>query len=110
MTKRIVDKEWHANYRKERYAKYISKWKMYLGNKCVKCDSTEDLQFDHIDPSTKYKNITEMTDCSELRQLEEIQKCQLLCRKHHDEKTIVIDTGRTLVINQDIHGTLSSYR
>ncbi len=34
----------------------------YLGGKCVKCGSTERLEFDHIDRTTKKYNITRKVD------------------------------------------------
>ena len=36
-----------------------------------------------------------------------MKKCQLLCKKHHTDKTIV-DTGKKLA--KGTHGTISSYR
>lgn len=58
-----------------------------LGGKCVKCGSTENLEFDHINPIEKNFTIT-----TRIRQniSEEIKKCQLLCRSCHRDKT-----GRT---------------
>lgn len=60
-----------------------------LGCKCKICGSTENLEFDHIDPSTK-----EFTICSKWSssvhkdKLEsELKKCQLLCKQCHLLKT-----------------------
>lgn len=57
-----------------------------LGGKCARCGSTERLEFDHIDPSTKRFGI-----CSDLSRawadlLEEVAKCQLLCKPCHVAK------------------------
>ena len=51
-----------------------------LGGKCVRCGSTEDLELDHVDPSTKAFNV-----CADLTRawddlVAEAMKCQLLCR------------------------------
>lgn len=58
-----------------------------LGGQCVKCGSTEDLEFDHVDPATKSFTIT----AGWTRKLDlfmaELAKCQLLCQPHHLEKT-----------------------
>lgn len=63
--------------------------KSLLGGQCVICGIIEDLEFDHIDPSTKLFTIsTGATEVSEQRFRQEIAKCQLLCRPHHEEKTI----------------------
>jgi hypothetical protein len=57
-----------------------------LGGKCVRCGTTEDLEFDHIDPSAKRFNV-----CSDLTRawdvlVEEAMKCQLLCKEDHIAK------------------------
>jgi hypothetical protein len=57
-----------------------------LGGRCIRCGTTDDLEFDHIDPSTKRFAI-----CSDLTRawselLEELAKCQLLCRPCHIDK------------------------
>lgn len=67
----------------------IRKAKMlaYLGGKCVNCSSTEALQFDHIDPKTKSFGIMQNWAISWNRLVVELDKCQLLCKLHHIEKT-----------------------
>ena len=61
-----------------------------LGGKCVKCGSTENHQFDHIDPKTKKDRtycVSTMLTRSMERLIVEADKCQLLCSKCHLEKT-----------------------
>ena len=61
-----------------------------LGGKCVKCGTTENLQFDHIDPNTKKDRtycVSTMLGSSMERVTAEADKCQLLCSKCHLEKT-----------------------
>ena len=55
-----------------------------LGGKCVDCGTTENLQFDHTDPSKKSFNIACVL--SE-RMLTELEKCELRCGNCHLEKT-----------------------
>jgi len=59
----------------------------YLGGKCVKCGRTKDLEFDHIDPATKTRTIADMSSYSRTSLIKELDKCQLLCPKHHRQKT-----------------------
>lgn len=56
-----------------------------MGGRCVRCGATENLQFDHIDPSTKLFNISDHHRYVAVK--EEIKKCQLLCVSCHREKT-----------------------
>lgn len=52
---------------------------------CVQCGTTEDLQLDHIDPSTKVEH--RIWTWSAARREVELAKCQVLCRPHHEKKT-----------------------
>lgn len=76
----------HREYQKERYRKRLAIARERLGGKCIKCEETEDLEFDHIDPASKLRKISEATNWSLARFLAEVDKCQLLCREHHIEK------------------------
>ena len=58
-----------------------------LGGKCVECGSTEALEFDHIDPSTKSFNISAGYHKPKQVLEEELSKCQLLCNKCHIQKS-----------------------
>lgn len=59
-----------------------------LGGKCAHCGSTENLEFDHLNPSDKEYKISEILDFSEDKLQEEAKKCQLLCKKCHHKKTL----------------------
>ena len=58
-----------------------------LGGKCVECGCTKELEFDHIDPSTKSFNIAAGYTKPKEVLLSEVAKCQLLCNKCHIEKS-----------------------
>ena len=58
-----------------------------LGGKCVECGSTEALEFDHIDPSTKSFNISAGYHKPREVLENELSKCQILCNKCHIEKS-----------------------
>lgn len=65
-----------------------AEWIKSQGGKCVKCGSTENLEIDHIDPSTKeYKIATIWSRRKEVRDYE-LAKCQILCYGCHKEKTL----------------------
>jgi hypothetical protein len=68
-------REYHRQRRRER----LTLARERLGGRCVRCGTTENLQFDHVDGSVKAANISEITNWSLPRFLEEVDKCQLLC-------------------------------
>jgi 5-methylcytosine-specific restriction endonuclease McrA len=73
----------------ERYEKRKAAAISALGGQCVECGSTENFQFDHIDPSTKSFTIAaKLAGIAEQRLQEELQKCQLLCLPCHVKKTV----------------------
>ena len=59
----------------------------YLGGKCVKCGTTERLEFDHIKRDTKKYNIAPRVTYNFDYLKEELDKCQLLCPPCHLNKT-----------------------
>jgi 5-methylcytosine-specific restriction endonuclease McrA len=59
----------------------------YLGGKCIRCNSTDFLEFDHIEPSTKIMTIAKASSRNEKMFWEEVNKCQLLCVPCHLEKS-----------------------
>tara|TARA_B100001094_G_C17630222_1_gene530102 strand:+ start:150 stop:572 length:423 start_codon:yes stop_codon:yes gene_type:complete len=60
-----------------------------LGGVCFHtgCNETKNLEFDHKDPKTKLFNISQGYNRKEEVLIEEVDKCQLFCQKHHLEKT-----------------------
>lgn len=66
------------------------KWAIkYLGGKCIECNSTKELNFDHINPDTKSYTITSMLSYSNEKIMKELKKCQLLCLDCHKNKNRV---------------------
>lgn len=83
------DREYMRQYMARRYARRMAEATALLGGRCVHCGSTVDLEFDHIDPSTKEFVISQrMAGVSEKRLEAELKKCQLLCKSCHEEKSI----------------------
>lgn len=74
-----------------------------LGGKCVQCSSVKNLEFDHIDPTTKTISLGKEWSVPLERFLLELEKCQLLCKSCHKEKT---SKERKV----EIHGTWGMYR
>ena len=99
--------EYMKEYLFKRYHAKLKEAISLLGGKCVQCGATDNLQFDHIDPSTKKFKITLMLSHSKKEVKEELKKCQLLCRECHDIKSIK-ESGKKVA--KGTHGTLSSYR
>jgi hypothetical protein len=82
MKYRGKEKEYHKDYYRNHRQKLID----YLGGKCVRCGSTENLEFDHIDPSQKSFGISKSHLPFE-KLKDELDKCQLLCKSCHKKKS-----------------------
>jgi 5-methylcytosine-specific restriction endonuclease McrA len=86
------------DYQKARYYRRRLEAIASLGGKCVTCGRTEDLEFDHINPSDKTYNVARiLTGGSEQKVQAELQKCQLLCKECHDKKTYAVDGDQKTV-------------
>lgn len=85
-----------SDYWKKLYYKKKNEAIQKLGGKCVKCGEEENLEFDHIDPATKKFSITNL-----IRQniTGELAKCQLLCKKCHQDKTGRTSHGKRRMYN-----------
>lgn len=73
--------------RRALYDQRIAQYKEYLGGRCAKCGATEDLEFDHKVPGSRKFVITTNFEASWVVMKAELDKCQLLCREHHIEKS-----------------------
>lgn len=87
----------------------------YLGNECVECGAMQNLEFDHIDPTTKSFEIsnTSYLDGPLRTLLDEVRKCQLLCKVCHDAKSRAEGSyarggGHNKIIDPQ-HGTAVKY-
>ncbi len=93
-------------YMAERYYKRRAFYLDKLGGKCVVCGSVIDLEFDHIDRHLKSFNVGKaLAGWSEKKLDPEMEKCQLLCPEHHQDKSIT-ERGN----QRWQHGTLTGYR
>lgn len=67
-------------------------WVDYMGGKCVSCQSTQRLEFDHIDRTTKAFEPRMLWSRKTETIIEELMKCQLLCYECHKLKTRMENT------------------
>lgn len=93
------------DYMKKRYHVRRKALIEQLGGICSKCGSKSNLQFDHIDHKTKDFDIADKLVSTSLEIIrKEIEKCQLLCKKCHIEKTIYDKRHKPWQ-----HGTITGY-
>lgn len=92
----------HLKYKIE-YEKRKKLIQVLLGSKCVKCGSKENLEFDHKDPKLKILDLTARWGTKIEKLLTEINKCQLLCRECHIQKSI----SEAVIIE---HGTENTWK
>lgn len=77
-----------AEYMLARYHRRRVELIELLGGCCVQCNSTLNLEFDHIDRKKKASDISKiLAAASESVYRAEIAKCQLLCGECHKAKT-----------------------
>jgi 5-methylcytosine-specific restriction endonuclease McrA len=77
-SRRVYNKAW----RQARRARLIE----MLGGCCARCGATTDLEFDHIDPSTKVFGVCAGLSKAWRILVAEAAKCQLLCKPCHVAK------------------------
>jgi 5-methylcytosine-specific restriction endonuclease McrA len=102
-----------AQYMRDRRRKRKAALIDMCGGECMDCGSTERLEFDHVDPLTKVKEVSsaKMLDGPMARVLEEVAKCRLLCHDCHRLKTVRCGEtggGHNKIINP-AHGTAAQY-
>ncbi|QFR56677.1 putative HNH endonuclease [Stenotrophomonas phage Mendera] len=84
-----MNKQEMNEYMKARWKTRRAELVRYMGGKCAHCGCTDNLEFDHVDPSTKHKTIASMASYSDEKVFAELQKCQLLCTECHKAKSLI---------------------
>lgn len=78
----------YLSYRRKAYTEDRERAVKELGGVCQQCGSESYLEFDHIDPSTKTLELCRVWGQRSWKRIrEELDKCQLLCKSCHKEKT-----------------------
>ena len=100
-----MEKSYNSRYKAKRRLGYIE----YLGGKCVQCNSTENLEFDHIDPKTMSFRIASNIGRKDDVVKKELAKCQLLCKTCHRKKSNNELKNRVFIYKPIVHGKISTY-
>ncbi|MCA1841504.1 MAG: helix-turn-helix domain-containing protein [Actinobacteria bacterium] len=88
--RRRYQREWMRQRREEYFSDKV----------CIKCDSTENLELDHIDPALKIDH--KIWSWAKPRREKELAKCQPLCSDCHKAKTFEED--------YELRKTIQGYR
>lgn len=111
MSKHSSKEEYNAymrDYMLRRYHRRRGQVIERLGGACAECGSKEGLEIDHKDAKRKSFSLARrLSSVSEAKLENEVKKCQLLCRRCHEEKSIT-DQGKRRA--KGTHGTISAYR
>ena len=92
-------------YMKARYYEQRDGFIAYLGGRCNRCESAERLEIDHMERGDKLFTVAALHPSGNLpRVYEELEKCQLLCRECHIEKTAEESRGERGWTHGSIYG------
>lgn len=98
----LKSKEGRSSYMNDYIKRRRYKWILENGP-CQKCGSTEDLEIDHIDRTTKSVETKHIFVLKQETREAELAKCQVLCSSCHLDKT-------SLENRRFSHGTLAAYQ
>lgn len=96
-------REQQREYQREWLRSRRTAWITSRGGACERCGSTEDLEVDHIEPSSKSMNPTMIWSRAAHIREAELAKCQVLCGPCHKSKT------KAAVLVQYEHGEYLMY-
>jgi 5-methylcytosine-specific restriction endonuclease McrA len=95
-------RHYENDYRRTVRRRRRNEWIASQGGCCAECGTTDYLQIDHVDPAAKSCEIEQIWFRTAARRVEELAKCQVLCRTCHEAKTKAEQLGP--------HGSLGRYR
>jgi hypothetical protein len=85
-------RQYNSEYTLVRYHTRRAECLKILGSKCVKCGTAEALEIDHINPDEKTLSLGRMLSRPWRVVLEELRKCQLLCKSCHKSKSVLYNS------------------
>lgn len=91
MPMRTADEQ--REYQRQWMATRRQQW-IEANGPCANCRSTQNLEIDHIDPTTKVIAVSRLWSYSRVKREAELRKCQVLCEQCHSVKT---ETERNLL-------------
>lgn len=95
------DRKIQNRYNLLRVRKIRERWLIENGP-CRKCGSFDNLEVDHINPETKVSH--RIWSWTKIKRLEELKKCQVLCKQCHKIKTF------NWYMSKRIHGLANTYK
>lgn len=102
--------EYYKVYMLNRYHERRTEAFSILGNQCSYCGSKENLEIDHKDWRGKSFDLSKLWNCNKDSFIEEISKCQILCRSCHVIKSKE-DLREMITGSRDVpHGKLNTYK
>lgn len=108
MSANTWSKEKRSAYNRQHYhARRLRIFALLGEDRCRTCSSTENLEIDHVDPTTKSFGIS-FTSRLTKETIEELKKCQALCRACHRAKSIEESRARMLA-GGFTHGTIYAW-
>lgn len=79
-------RDYMRRYQNEWIQRRRSEW-IEANGPCAQCGSSDRLEVDHVDPSTKVANPAAVWGWSAARRSAELAKCQVLCHDCHERKS-----------------------
>jgi 5-methylcytosine-specific restriction endonuclease McrA len=73
---------------RDRYHRLRSEFIESQGSRCAICHGTENLEIDHVDPTTKKHRVCNLWNRREEVRTAELAKCQVICNQCHKDKTL----------------------
>lgn len=91
--RKLQDKSKKNTWSRDHYNKRRLEWIESQGGKCRKCGSKENLEIDHVDPTSKLCQPNAIWRMAKAKREVELAKCQVLCHDCHRAKSAQAQLG-----------------